>query len=81
MSNYRIVEYGGWFHIQVEIETTIGFWPWSKKQVKEWQACSVTGGGQKIYMPPLPPFKTLEDAMNKLRQFENGPKYHYPKNN
>lgn len=72
------MEHSGEFTVQVK---TYRYKGWlKKKKEKYWTAASALGTSAcygRITIPALPPFETLKEAQDKIREFRSEIKYHY----
>lgn len=94
MTEYRVKEYQGRFYIQGKfehVETPFSFWKTvlgiEQKEISKgfkWYEVNKKGGRCMnyrrlgIYDVPCGSFKTLDAAMDKIKIFQSGVKYHYP---
>lgn len=62
---YQIREIRGEFYIFCQYDYVSGMWWWKKKKTSEWQRPQIW-----IDIRPMPPFKTLEAAQNKVEMFK-----------
>ena len=83
--DFRVKEYNGSFTIEREFEIEIVTYRWFRKTLrskeKRWKAVNRRGGNVHISLGDysLPPFKTLQDALDMIDVIVAGDKYHYPK--
>lgn len=83
---YRVKEIRGNFIIEVKgvEEKTTGFLWWRKvnKEIR-WYRAGENGGRTFFFFHPrivnhaLPPYKTIEEAKQKIKEFNAKPIYHY----
>lgn len=82
LKSYRIKEYKGEFTIQVYVFEPI---KWFRVKQSKWHDCDFYGNAMnngRVVFGKLPSFNTLQEALNKIKEFDPNPepriKYHYP---
>jgi len=79
MREYRIKELNNKFTIQIKTQRKEGWF--GQKEIVEWRATDFQGNSYYIQFDSMFPlsttFRTLEEAKEQVRIWQEQPKYHY----